>query len=73
MKLFKSIVEGMLITMTVIGVIGLNLFIGYGVFESIYLTPVPHYGMAIFLGSIIFTFDLFMIWTCLEIQDINKR
>lgn len=73
MKLFKSIVEGMLITMTVIGVIGLNIVVGYGVFEVIYLTTVPHYGLAIFLGSIIFTFDLFMLWTWLEIQDINKR
>jgi len=72
-KLFKSIVEGMLITMMVIGVIGLNIVIGYGVFESIYLTTVPHYGLAIFLGSIIFTLDLFILWAFLDIQDINKR
>lgn len=73
MKLFKSIVEGMLATMMAIGVIALNIFVGYGVFEVIYLTTVPHYGLAIFLSSIIFTFDLFLLWMWLEIQDINKR
>lgn len=73
MKKFKTIVSIMLLIMFIIGVIALNVFIGYSVFESIYLTPIPHYGMAIFLGSIIFTFDLFLVWVGLEINEMNKR